>query len=117
MDWSKFDTEITAQYGDKLPMAQRIRHMVFAAIAARALLPGTRIIETELSHQLQFSRTPLREAMAGLKADGILRHDDDGIRIRQLDWSAVTNLYEMSATLEGMARGKPPSAPAMLKKT
>ena len=24
MDWSKFDTEITAQYGDKLPMAQRI---------------------------------------------------------------------------------------------
>jgi DNA-binding GntR family transcriptional regulator len=103
MDWSKFDAEITAQYGDKLPMALRIRHMVLAAIAARALLPGTRIIETELGHQLQVSRTPLREAMAGLKADGILRHDDDGIRIRQLDWSAVTNLYEMRATLEGMA--------------
>jgi hypothetical protein len=40
MDWSKFDAEITDQYGDKLPMAQRIRHMVLAAIAARALLPG-----------------------------------------------------------------------------
>jgi DNA-binding GntR family transcriptional regulator len=103
MDWSKFDAEITDQYGDKLPMAQRFRHMVLAAIAARALLPGTRIIETELGYQLQVSRTPLNGAIAGLKTDGILRHDDDGIRIRQLDWSAVTNLYEMRATLEGMA--------------
>ena len=59
MDWSKFDAEITDQYGDKLPMAQRFRHMVLAAIAARALLPGTRIIETELGYQLQVSRTPL----------------------------------------------------------
>ena len=103
MDWSKFDAEITDQYGDKLPMAQRIRHMVLAAIAARALLPGTRIIETELGYQLQVSRTPLNGAIAGLKADGILRHDDDEFCIRQLDWSAVTNLYEMRATLEGMA--------------
>ena len=103
VDWSKFDTEISAQYGDKLPMAQRIRHMVLAAISASALLPGTRIIETEMGEQLAVSRTPLREAIAGLKADGILSHDNDGIRIRQLDWSAVTNLYEMRATLEGMA--------------
>ena len=103
VDWSTFNAEISAEYGDRLPMAQRIRHMVLAAIAARALPPGTRLIETELGQQLAVSRTPLREAMAGLKADGILRHDDDGIRVRQLDWGDVTNLYDMRATLEGMA--------------
>ena len=103
VDWSQYQQEITAQFGDKQAIAQRIRHMILAAIAARDLPPGTRLIETELGQQLSVSRTPLREAMAGLKADGILNHDDDGIRVRQLDWSAVNNLYEMRATLEGMA--------------
>ena len=103
VDWSQYQQEITAQFGDKQAIAQRIRHMILAAITARDLPPGSRLIETELGQQLSVSRTPLREAMAGLKADGILNHDDDGIRVRQLDWSAVNNLYEMRATLEGMA--------------
>ena len=103
VNWPYYQQEITVRFGDKQAMAQRIRHMILAAIAARDLPPGTRLIETELTQQLLVSRTPLREAMAGLKADGILAHDDDGIRVRQLDWSAVNNLYEMRATLEGMA--------------
>ena len=103
VNWPQYQQEISARFGDKQAMAQRIRHMILAAIAARDLPPGTRLIETELGQQLSVSRTPLREAMAGLKADGILSHDDDGIRVRQLDWSAVNNLYEMRATLEGMA--------------
>lgn len=103
MDWSEFDIEVTARYGQKLPNAVRIRHMILSAIAARVLLPGTRIIETDLGQQLAVSRTPLREALTMLKSDGILSHDDNGIRIRKLNWSSVNNLYELRATLEGMA--------------
>lgn len=103
INWIKYTEQVAKRFGDKQPMAQKIRHLILAAIADQALAPGMRLIETELGEQLKVSRTPLREAMAGLKADGILNNDDDGIRVRKLGWSDVTSLYEMRANLEGMA--------------
>ena len=101
--WSSAIKAVTAQFGDKMPTTQRCRLIILEAITSGHLPPATRLIEAELGSALSVSRTPLREALVALKAEGILRHDEDGLRVRQLAWSDVKNLYDMRATLEGMA--------------
>lgn len=41
-------------------------------ILSRALLPGQRLVERDLSDQLEVSRIPLREAILQLEADGLV---------------------------------------------
>ena len=50
------------------------------------------------------SRTPLREALAALRAEGILSiGEDTGLCVRALDYQDIHALYQMQATLDGMA--------------
>lgn len=68
------------------------------------LLPGTRLRETELAERFGISRTPVREAIRQLEADGLVAHmPRQGATIRVLDYSEVMELYEMRAVLEGTA--------------
>ena len=81
----------------------RLRRLIMDAISAGDLLPGARLKETDLVAALDVSRTPLREALAALRAEGILERDEDGLRVRRLDWRDVRALYELRGTLEGLA--------------
>ncbi len=73
-------------------------------IRAGALLPGDRLRETELADRLGVSRTPVREAIRQLEADGLVSHiPRQGATIRRLDYAEVMELYEMRAVLEGTA--------------
>ena len=81
----------------------RLRRLIMDAIATGDLLPGARLKEADLVAALAVSRTPLREALAALRAEGILERDEDGLRVRQLDWRDVRALYELRGTLEGLA--------------
>ncbi|WP_146344327.1 GntR family transcriptional regulator [Phaeobacter marinintestinus] len=68
------------------------------------LLPGDRLRETELAERLGVSRTPVREAIRQLEADGLVIHvPRQGATIRRLDYAEVMELYEMRAVLEGTA--------------
>lgn len=68
------------------------------------LNPGDRLRETELAERLGVSRTPVREAIRQLEADGIVAHvPRQGASIRTLDYAEVMELYEMRAVLEGTA--------------
>lgn len=68
------------------------------------LRPGDRLRETELAERLGTSRTPVREAIRLLEADGLVDHQPRaGARIRRLDYAEITELYEMRAVLEGTA--------------
>lgn len=68
------------------------------------LLPGARLRETELAERLGVSRTPIREAIRQMEADGLVVHvPRHGASIRVLDYSEVMELYEMRAVLEGTA--------------
>ncbi len=68
------------------------------------LNPGDRLRETELAEGLGVSRTPVREAIRLLEADGIVAHVPRlGATIRSLDYAEVMELYEMRAVLEGTA--------------
>jgi DNA-binding GntR family transcriptional regulator len=68
------------------------------------LAPGQRMREQELSERLQVSRTPVREALSRLQADGLLEMQSrSGLVVSELDDAAVIELYETREALEGTA--------------
>ncbi|MBY6154201.1 GntR family transcriptional regulator [Vannielia litorea] len=73
-------------------------------VRAGRLNPGDRLRETELAERLGVSRTPVREAIRQLEADGIVTHvPRRGAAIRTLGYAEVMELYEMRTVLEGTA--------------
>ncbi|OAN73983.1 GntR family transcriptional regulator [Jannaschia sp. EhC01] len=77
---------------------------LLAEIRSGALRPGDRVTETDLATRLGISRTPVREAIRALEADGLVIHTPRvGATIRALDYAEITELYEMRAILEGTA--------------
>lgn len=73
-------------------------------IRSGQLQPGTRLTETELAERLAISRTPVREAIRRLEADGLVTHEPRvGAMIRRLEYAEVMELYEMRSVLEGTA--------------
>lgn len=74
------------------------------AIGSGAFLPGARLREIEVADRLGLSRTPVREALRRLEADGIVEHRARiGAVIRSLSHTEVVELYEMRAVLERTA--------------
>lgn len=66
--------------------------------------PGDRIREEDVGERLSISRTPVREALRRLEADGIIEHRPRlGAVVRQLSHNEVVELYEMRVVLERTA--------------
>ncbi len=77
---------------------------VLAQIRSGELRPGDRLTETDLAGRLRISRTPVREAIRQLEADGLVVHVPRvGATVRTLDYSEVMELYEMRTVLEATA--------------
>ncbi len=73
-------------------------------IQSGALKPGDRLTETELADRLATSRTPVREAIRRLEADGLVTHMPRvGAVVRKLSYSEIMELYEMRIVFEGTA--------------
>ncbi|MFC3059975.1 GntR family transcriptional regulator [Paenirhodobacter populi] len=65
------------------------------------MLPGERINEVELAARLNVSRTPLREALNRLTADGFLdSRPGKGFYRRALEVNEIVDLYELRLQLE-----------------
>ncbi|WP_157017150.1 GntR family transcriptional regulator [Mesorhizobium xinjiangense] len=74
------------------------------AVEAGALAPGSRVRENELAERFGISRTPVRDALRRLEAEGLIAHvPHQGAIIAQLDHQAVIELYDMREVLEGTA--------------
>lgn len=64
------------------------------------------MLESELAMLLDMSRTPIREAIALLEADGLV--SSDGVRgrvVTKLDYQSVMELYAVREVLEATAAG------------
>jgi DNA-binding GntR family transcriptional regulator len=73
-------------------------------IASGIMGPGSRVRENEIAERLGISRTPVREALRRLEAEGLIVHlPHQGAVIAELDHQAVIELYDMRETLEGTA--------------
>ncbi|WP_415403925.1 GntR family transcriptional regulator [Tateyamaria sp. SN3-11] len=77
---------------------------LLSAIRAGEFSPGDRLRETDVATRLNLSRTPVREALRRLEADGIVEHRPRlGAVIRQLSHGELVELYEMRIVLERTA--------------
>ena len=81
-------------------VASRLRTMLVEGQIA----PGAKLNERELSSQLRVSRTPLREAIKLLAAEGLVDLlPNRGAVAVKLTEADVVNTFELLATLEGMS--------------
>jgi DNA-binding GntR family transcriptional regulator len=65
---------------------------------------GERLTELEVAERLKVSRTPVREAMHRLEADGLLSYEPRrGVTVTRPDHQMIVELYVMREALEGTA--------------
>lgn len=74
------------------------------AVVDGDLVPGSRLIERGLAEQLQVSRTPVREALKTLLAEGLVTVDGHrGLIVARLSIESVEQAYTLREALEGLA--------------
>jgi DNA-binding GntR family transcriptional regulator len=79
-------------------VAARLRDRIFSG----ELLPGTFLDEAGLAEQLQISRTPLREALKVLTAEGLVRHEPRrGCFVNEVTETDLDEIFPVLALLEG----------------
>jgi DNA-binding GntR family transcriptional regulator len=79
-------------------VAQGLRDLIFAG----DLSPGTFVDETRLCEQLAISRTPLREALKVLTAEGLIRHEPRrGCFVNEVTEQDLDDIFPVIALLEG----------------
>jgi DNA-binding GntR family transcriptional regulator len=73
-------------------------------IAAEKLLPGQWLIERELCEAYRMSRTPIREILWKLTADGLLEQETNrGFVVRRLGLEQIFEIFQTREAIEGMA--------------
>lgn len=65
--------------------------------------PRERLIEAELAERLEVSRTPVRESIQRLAADGLVISHRRGWVVREHSAKEIREIYEVRAALEGFA--------------
>src|SRR5690348_7730652 len=105
-----------APAADPIPRPEPLRAAVYARIVALIVAgeyrPGSVLTEAALSRAMGVSRTPVREALLRLEAEGVLESTlARGFTLRPLSRSEAAELYPILAALEARAvkdAGPPP---------
>lgn len=80
--------------------ADAIREMIMSG----ELADGARLIEADLSARFSISRTPLREALRQLEAEGlVVLHPHRGASVAVMTAAETADLFQVLAELEGLA--------------
>jgi len=78
----------------------RLRH----AIVTGDLPPGARLSVPDLARQLRVSRSPVREAVLQLVAEGLaVEHTRRGVEVARVQQPDLEEIYEIRAVIEGLA--------------
>lgn len=88
---------------ETVSVADQVYEAVKGAIISSRLAPGSLANEVELSTRLGVSRTPLREALRRLEAEGLLRRQEGRLFVPELLAEELADLYDIRARLEGLA--------------
>ncbi|OKI94951.1 GntR family transcriptional regulator [Streptomyces sp. CB01249] len=109
LDTTLYTPPDTARDADAEP-APSLREAVYGQLRAAVLDgefgPRERLAETRLAARFRVSRTPVREALARLLADGLIERGDGGFFVTIPNLAQLRDLYELRVTLElrGIAR-------------
>jgi len=87
-----------------MKISDQIRLRIESAIATGELEPGDAIDDAALASQHKVSRTPVREALLQLQAQGILSSTPrGGYIVAKMNLQQLLSLWELLAELEGVA--------------
>ncbi|GAA1693869.1 GntR family transcriptional regulator [Glycomyces endophyticus] len=88
------------------PLAARVYVALRADLMAGRYEPGKRLGEERLAGNYGVSRTPVREALSRLSADGLVSREVDGLYPYRPRIDQLNDLYEVRLTLElrGLSR-------------
>lgn len=80
-----------------------VYQLILDAIDGGEMSGGARLVETELAERFGVSRTPVREALKRLEAQGVAAMDGRRLVVATLDHDQLGELYEVRGVVEGLA--------------
>jgi DNA-binding GntR family transcriptional regulator len=97
-------TEIWGAPPEREPVSVTAYRLMRDAILGGHIPQGSRVNELELATAWKMSRTPIRDALRRLEAEGLVEAvPRRGMVVRRLDASDVEELYDLCEILEGLA--------------
>lgn len=85
-------------------LTEKAYHTLAHKIVTLDLAPGSVLTESHLMEELRIGRTPIREAIQRLIAEGLVKHlPHRGMLVAEIRAADVQELYEFRAHLEGYA--------------
>jgi GntR family transcriptional regulator, gluconate operon transcriptional repressor len=92
---------LTFQQLHRTSLAAEAYQQIRDAITNGDLAPATPLVETRLADQLGISRPPLREALAQLRAEGlVVAARRGGVEVAGLEPSALVEMYNLRSAIE-----------------
>ncbi len=89
---------------DLRSLAEKAYQLLIRKITRLELTPGAPLIEKNLSADLGIGRTPIREALQRLAAEGLVNHHPNrGMFVAEISATNVQHIYEFRTLLEGYA--------------
>lgn len=90
--------------GAATPLRDRVVEQLRTAIHEQVFPQGSRLVERQLCEMLGVSRTPVREALRQLEAEGlVVTIPHRGPSVAVLDGAIVRSIFEVRAMLEALA--------------
>ena len=97
--------------GTPLRASERAYRQLRGEILDGVLAPGSGLLEVEQAERIGVSRTPLREAVARLIADGLVAgRSGRGFEVTEISIDSIGELYELRQALRSRPCAWPPSA-------
>lgn len=95
------NTHVKTPNGQKSSAAKRIEDALLEEIGAGALSPGQRLDELGLAERFGASRTPVREALSRLTAQGVLvQGEKRGVFVAEYSREALSQIFEAMHEIE-----------------
>jgi DNA-binding GntR family transcriptional regulator len=91
------------EQGDSGTTAEAVYQTLRHGIVHGDLAPGERLRSDALATELRVSRTPVREALRKLEAEGLVAHSGSRLIVRAFSEQDLTELFYVREALEGMA--------------
>jgi DNA-binding GntR family transcriptional regulator len=91
-------------FQNRVLLTEQVYKNIKEAIANGAFYPGQRLKETEIAKQLGVSRTPVREAMNKLRAEGLIESlANGGVRVIENTAEEINEIFDIRLLLETYA--------------
>lgn len=85
-------------------LSEQVHRLLTAQILQRELLPGTRIVESELARQLSVSQSPVRDALRRLAHEGlVIQLPRRGTFVAEISDDDARASYQVRGALEAVA--------------